>query len=965
MDRAEQFLASVLPSVGPYIIAFKHKSRQGMGHRVCQTIAEMVTESKPYVDRNCDVYLCVSSILDPQFRNEKGVVSPRNQRNCKSTRSLILDIDVGDTQDKYGSKEEALEGLTKFQQEMELPIPAIVDSGYGYHVYWPMAEDVSSVDWNLLSVKFKTSLKEIEPKLIADGSRVSDCASLLRLPYTYNHKREPREVTVISRAEDAKLFAFYRERIGGFIPDRPPVQRLNIPQDLMKFLPDTDELHNLRIIVNRCNWMREYSANRASASEPEWYAALGLIKHTESGGKNAEQLAIALSQGHPGFSEEATLAKLEHVKEGQSGPTLCTTFRQLKPKRCEGCIYASAVRTPLRLDKIDNCLEGPIVKEEVLQQDGTIGLTAVQLPKPPFPYQRAKDGGVFVRQLNEEGEVELEKIYDYDLFPIRRLKDEETDNEIVEISVTLPRDGERVIKVPSGLFMDYKKLGVALGDKGVFVHPKESARITAYLVEYAKLIQKEGKAQEAFARFGWRDIDGTDPRFILGDVVIDKLGNYTRSSPAHYLAPIRDTVSAMGNLDEWRKAMKIYTDVASMPFKLAILLGFATPLFALTKHFGMIYNMVGSGGEGKSTALKFISSIWGKPKCEQALVKDSAISLVNTIGYYQNLPICLDEMTTLPSDKLVDLAYTVTQGRGKNRADRTGANRVNTTMWKTIVIGTSNTSLYEKLAMHRTGNNAHAYRIFEVNTHPSLVENSPKILTAENIIEHNHGMAGRLFATYLVKNVRETLAVLINTQEEITEKHPMSSTAERYYYSMFGCAATGAHIASSKLGLIDFDINQVMDFAVRESPRIRAEVRNVEGDPISLISFFMSSQLKSTLHVENGEQKSNPNGDYINALNMRVEHEAAIMKRAYISIPALREFCEVKHIDNAWLIKKLVDTGVGFDAGNVRLGAGSKLDFGLTKCLMISLTHKLFEGENKLLLNMPLIEQLNTENRVH
>src|SRR5674476_480484 len=118
MDATE-FFTSVLPSTGPYVVASIREKR--VSHRVVASFEKAQEASLQYMSQGADAYFCIGSILNKGFRNDKGDISPRNQKNIKALRSLILDLDVqAEHPKKYQSKEDALLGLQAFQQALGL-----------------------------------------------------------------------------------------------------------------------------------------------------------------------------------------------------------------------------------------------------------------------------------------------------------------------------------------------------------------------------------------------------------------------------------------------------------------------------------------------------------------------------------------------------------------------------------------------------------------------------------------------------------------------------------------------------------------------------------------------------------------------------------------------------------------------------------------------------------------------------
>ena len=81
------------------------------------------------------------------------------------------------------------------------------------------------------------------------------------------------------------------------------------------------------------------------ASEPEWMLTLQLLKHCEDG----ELWVHPVSDGHPGYTAQATSDKWEQRQENTAGPTLCTTFEGYYPELCNKCSHKGFIKTPLQV----------------------------------------------------------------------------------------------------------------------------------------------------------------------------------------------------------------------------------------------------------------------------------------------------------------------------------------------------------------------------------------------------------------------------------------------------------------------------------------------------------------------------------------------------------------------------------------------------------------------------------------
>lgn len=127
--------------------------------------------------------------------------------NQRAAQAFWLDLDCGEGK-SYPNKVEAASAVAQFCMVAELPIPLLVSSGYGLHVYWPLSKPVSPEKWNHIAQALKAATTSLG--LLADPTRTADFASILRPPGTHNKKGEWKEVKVLNAGKyevtDAKTF---------------------------------------------------------------------------------------------------------------------------------------------------------------------------------------------------------------------------------------------------------------------------------------------------------------------------------------------------------------------------------------------------------------------------------------------------------------------------------------------------------------------------------------------------------------------------------------------------------------------------------------------------------------------------------------------------------------------------------------------------------------------------------------
>ena len=152
-----------------------------------------------------DVYFCLS-------RQKKvgpivnGKAKPlRNHDNSTHLRAIWLDVDVKAPPKGYRTLNDAIDAVTKFCADAKLPSPsALVFSGGGLHVYWFSNTPLTVAEWQPYANGLRALA--VQHGLICDYGVTVDCARVLRVPGTFNHKMVPAtEVKLLALGVDYDL----------------------------------------------------------------------------------------------------------------------------------------------------------------------------------------------------------------------------------------------------------------------------------------------------------------------------------------------------------------------------------------------------------------------------------------------------------------------------------------------------------------------------------------------------------------------------------------------------------------------------------------------------------------------------------------------------------------------------------------------------------------------------------------
>ena len=193
----------VAPNDGWYcVLALNNGRFASQTHH--RTLEEVQAEAERCAEQKFDVYFSCGKFVTDQNREAD---------NCGWMKAFFLDIDCGESKakpDKHGriqgyiDQDTGMQAIKDLCKSLKLPKPTIVDSGRGWHIYWPLTESVPKAKWLPVAETFKTRCTE--HGLIVDKAVPADAARVLRIPGTKNFKdNPPSDVVVLHMAAVSAL----------------------------------------------------------------------------------------------------------------------------------------------------------------------------------------------------------------------------------------------------------------------------------------------------------------------------------------------------------------------------------------------------------------------------------------------------------------------------------------------------------------------------------------------------------------------------------------------------------------------------------------------------------------------------------------------------------------------------------------------------------------------------------------
>jgi hypothetical protein len=625
-----------------------------------------------------------------------------------------------------------------------------------------------------------------------------------------------------------------------------------------------------------------------------------------------------MSEKYTNYDKRETERKADNLLK-TGAPHHCSTFDKNNKGYCDGCTHQGKIKSPIVLgeeiaeaDDEDNTIE-------VESEEGIV--ETHQIPEFPFPFFRGKNGGVYRRGDDEEDDVI--QVYEHDLYVLKRLIDPDA-GEVVLIKLHLPRDGIKEFVVPLTAITVKEELRKTLAHYGVVLFSKQLDQMYIYMVTFIKNMQVERKADIMRTQFGWAD---NDSKFIIGEREITKDGIFY-SPPSIATRGIVEHLHPKGTLDKWKEVFNLYNRPGLEPHAFAALTAFGSPLLKFTGMSGAIINLIHEkSGSGKSTALFMCNSVYGHPVKLASQWKDTPQSKMHRLGVMNNLSNTIDEITNTSPAEFSDLAYGISQGRGKDKMKaQTNEMRINNTSWNNMTLASANASFYQKLGALKNSPDGESMRLIEYKIEPNnILDVAFAKQMFDGQLRENYGHAGEIYAQWLVNNLEEAKSLIKLIQARI-DKEVQFTARERFWSAVCACNIAGGLIAKS-LGLHDYDMKAVYKWLVKMLGEMREDVKPPVDVPFTVLGDYCNAHVAHTL-VVNGEVDSRSGLNSAPILEPKQElliRYEPDNKRLYMVAKPFKDYCVKYQINHKELLAKLKEAGIYKETINKRMAKGMKV----------------------------------------
>lgn len=923
-----QFLDTVLSPEGSYCVVGL-TSGSPRTH-FFDTIQEIEDWADAQPASNTDAYFSVATYKDPALG--------RNAKNSKLFKALWVDLDIGKGTE-FDTQVAGLAALRIFIKALGLPEPTIVSSGYGLHVYWTFDEAVDYNVWKPLATALVAKMHS-ENFRVKDKGLTADAARILRVPNTKNFKGGVQVDVELILLSPSSPISVYTDILG--VGGLSPLALIELTGNATSTLNETTKalmgntIYKFSRIMRKslkgtgCAQLAHIFKNQNDISEPYWRAGLSIAQFCE----DKETAIHKISNQHIEYDPAETEVKANGCK----GPQLCSTFSNLMPEVCNGCTHSGKISTPLMLGR--DILEATPTDNIITAHSPDLGVIDIEIPQYPPAYTRGPKGGIYIKKPledGEDGESEKALIYENDFYVVGRRTDPDA-GEVLHMRLIRPYDGVSDFTAPLATITAGDKCRDMLSHHGIAANTTQMKGLLNYLIAWTKQLQNEAKAELVRVQFGWNDGNNS---FVIGTREITKDAPLRFSPPSAATDTIVGIYSKVGSLEEWTKVANNYALPGNEVRAFALFLSLGAPMFKFFSLGGAILHLTNaSSGVGKSTIQMVANSVWGHPT-QAMLVKDDTMqSRYHRMGVVQNMILCIDELTNLPSEDISNLAFGATNGRGKNRMSASSnSERINNTTWSLPCITSGNNSLHEVLQSLKADPEGELLRVLELEVVRSdnLTKQESDQIFSRDMVE-NYGHAGEVMMQFVLNNYDDCVKDLYAAQVEL-DKAANLQQRDRYYSALCATAIWGGRLAN-RLGIVDIPVEPVFNYLVSKVSRAKdVSVGNIELSTANLglfMSEYMQNQLIINKHPPAIEGAlSVPIETPRGALVIRREPDT---KQAYIIASVLKTWCAKKQISYSNLLEDLKGTGILIDVSRIRMSAGTAQDSPAVSALVLDAT---------------------------
>jgi hypothetical protein len=946
----KQFFEKIFPSQGNLCIAAIRQDGVTIPRFPVDIDAALVV-AQNFIDQKHNVYFTPGTYSGNR----------RRQVECLYVKAFFLDLDVEHGKNRYASKSAAVEDVQRLCQEINWPIPVLIDSGGGIHAYWILNEALPASEWDLYASAFKQLV--IDKGMVIDEAVPADSARLMRVPGTSNYRYDPP--TASSMLTDVYTYDFAELK-----PALGNVEKPFSLRDVEKGLDDdTKAIYDKRngnfefdfnkiavssLEENGCAQIKYILENAAECPEPLWYAGISVAVRCRDG----ESAIHQMSEDYPQYSFDETVRKADQSLREASWAHGCDAFAKENRSACEGCAYRGKITGPIDLGKILKTSPIPVVDELEFElapetEDEAEPIRRETSPEDVFfpdylaPYGRGINGGIYYTpppRRDKKGKLiqdDPELLTPNDVYPIKRIYSPH-DGECLLMFLRLPRDASREFLLPLRDVASLDKLRAVLASNGVVFEPVLAPKLASYLMKWTAYLMETGRADVMRVQQGWtEDLNS----FLVGTREITA-GEERYCPPSSLSKGVVRHIHEKGSYETWRQAVQMFGDPGYELHAFTVLCGLASPLMELSNVNGVTLSLYSEGpGTGKTGALYGALSIWGNPE-QLSVYEGTSNGLVQRMITSKNIVYGLDEQGNLKPEVVSPLLYNISSGKSKIRLMASNnQEREASYNSRLIAVMTTNKPMRGILAEHKANNAAENVRLLE----PEVLK--PEVagyeLTAARGVEmfeplkYNYGHAGPLYMKEIFRlGVDEVRSRAKKEYLRVAEKY--SSNAEyRFLSNLVSLPRVAGEIANS-MGMLNYDLERIFSVIGRCFDDVIAGKRaDDENNRSDTLGDFINKNIQSCLVVRDGKVTTEPRGPLL----VRAEVDNGLI---YVSTSAMKQYLKEIKMDIKQFESRLSTAGILKDKVRKQMASGWRDALGSTNVQAYEITmdvSHLFQNE--------------------
>lgn len=339
--------------------------------------------------------------------------------------------------------------------------------------------------------------------------------------------------------------------------------------------------------------------------------------------------------------------------------------------------------------------------------------------------------------------------------------------------------------------LEYRKILMSMG-----VDILGGKKLREYLTQYIQS-EKPTLRMRCVTKLGWYENVYVLPHEVIGQPNSNEQIVFQSSNPTGIFHGTK------GDLAAWQKNVSYYcVDNSRLGF--AVSASFTGPLLYLLDEESGGVHFQGPSSIGKTTLLKIATSVYGPKKMIQTW-RATSNGLESVAANHNDGLLCLDELAQLDAKEAGNTAYLLCNGAGKLRANKNAGAREKH-VWRLIFLSSGEISFPDHI--RQSGQKVRGGQEVRVIDIPSDTGNHGIFdylhgfpsgdafsRTLAQNVEIFHGVAGKVFITFLTQNIEEaTQRIKDLSNEFIEENMPPNADGQvlRVLHKFVLIAAAGA-----------------------------------------------------------------------------------------------------------------------------------------------------------------------------